>query len=89
MKIEYTKQGYSYVLCTKDDCFKWGGANICDSCSDYMQGDVYLVYVLNMAFCEKCFKEWEKEAEKDKFDLKLQKENHIAWYKAHRLELDK
>lgn len=88
MKIEYTKQGYSYVRCTKDDCFKWGGMAICDSCNEFMQENVYLIYILNQAFCEKCFKDWQKRSKKYDSDLQLQKQNHIAWYKAHKLEFE-
>lgn len=33
MKIKqlyYTDKGYSYIKCTKEECFSWGGMAICD-----------------------------------------------------------
>ena len=81
--IEYTKQGYSYIKCFKEDCFNWGGAAICDSCGEQMTSDVYLIYILNQAFCPKCFNEWLKHAERYEEDILLQKQNHERWYKSH------
>lgn len=29
-EIKYTDKGYSYIECTREECYKWGGACICD-----------------------------------------------------------
>lgn len=62
VKLNYTKQGYSYVKCKKIDCLQWGGLAICDDCSKIMQDDVYLIFVLGRAYCPECFKEWKDRA---------------------------
>lgn len=81
--LNYTDKGYSYIKCTKEDCYKWGGAAICDNCADFMEKDIYLIFVLGRALCKKCFDEWLKSAKKYEEDLILQKENHLNWYKFH------
>ena len=43
-KLKYTKQGYSYITCTKQDCFNWGGMAICDNCSAEMEDGKVTVY---------------------------------------------
>lgn len=86
-KIEYTKQGYSYVRCNNKECYSWGGACICDNCSKVMHNNIYLIYVLNSAICENCFKEWIEDARKYEEDLQLQKQNHINYYNFYGLEV--
>lgn len=85
-KLFYTDKGYSYVKCTKEDCFSWGGLAICDDCSNNFE-EGYLIYVLNRALCHKCFEDWLKRSVKYDDDLYLQKENHISYYKAHGYEI--
>lgn len=85
-KLEYTDKGYSYIKCTKEDCFNWGGMAICDSCSTPMFEDVYLIFILGQAFCPKCFEEWLERSTRYEEDLYLQKQNHKRWYKAHGFE---
>lgn len=82
-KLQYTDKGYSYVKCTKEDCFNWGGMAICDSCGKLMNEEVYLIYVLGQAFCTKCFKEWIKNSKRYEEDLRLQEQNQERWYQAH------
>lgn len=79
----HTKQGYSYLKCTKKDCFDWGGLAICDFCGEDMKDDVYLIFILNSALCPKCFEEWISRAKKYSDDIELQKQNHERWYKAY------
>lgn len=45
IKLENIKQGYSYIKYTKEDCFTWGGVAICDSCGEFMDEDVYLIFI--------------------------------------------
>lgn len=81
-KLNYTKQGYSYIKCSKEDCLNWGGMAICDNCSELME-EVYLIFILGRALCKKCFNEWIEHSKKYIDDLKLQEENQVNWYKAH------
>ncbi len=80
-KLYYTNKGYSYIKVTNQDCFDWGGLAICDNCNENMKEDIYLIFILGRALCEKCFKEWCERSKRYEEDLKLQKTNHIRWYK--------
>lgn len=82
-KLYYTKQGYSYIKCKKEDCLDWGGFGICDFCGEEMTDEVYLIFILNSAYCEKCFKEWINRARAYEEDLAIQKQNHISYYRAY------
>ena len=82
-KLNYTKQGYSYIKCSKEDCFNWGGASICDNCDELMEEEIYLIFILGRALCKNCFEEWSENATKYEEDLQLQNQNHLMWYKAH------
>ena len=86
VKLKYTKQGYSYIKCTKEDCFNWGGMAICDDCSADME-EVYLIFVLNRALCKKCFEEWIEFSRRYDEDLLIQKQNQKYWYRAHGFEV--
>lgn len=86
-KLEYIKQGYSYVRCNNKECYNWGGGCICDSCGEVMHNKIYLIYILNSAYCENCFKEWSKNAKKYDEDLKMQNAHHIDYYNMHGLEV--
>lgn len=81
--LRYTNKGYSYIKCTKNDCFNWGGAGICDNCGNPIEGDVYLIFILSSAYCSKCFNEWNQRAKGYKSDLELQKKNDKRWYMYH------
>ncbi len=83
IQLEYTDKGYSYIKCTRKECLNWGGLAICDSCGCDMLEEVYLIYILGQAFCQKCFKEWVERSKKYEDDLTLQKQNHKRWYAAH------
>ena len=87
-KLNYTKQGYSYIKCKKEDCLNWGGLNICDDCNGAIADDVYLIFILHRAYCSKCFKEWEERANKYTEDLQLQKECQKNWYKAYGFDIE-
>ena len=88
-KLEYTKQGYSYIKCTSKECLEWGGLAICDDCSKPMIGEeVYLIFILGRAYCKKCFEEWIQRANRYEEDLDLQKQRHIAWYKAYGFDVE-
>lgn len=82
-KLNYTRQGYSYLNCTPKDCYEWGGAAICDSCGKNMTENVYLIYILGQAFCPDCFEDWANNATRYTEDLKLQEQNQERWYKYH------
>lgn len=88
VKLNYTKQGYSYIKCTKKDCYDWGGASICDDCNELMEEEVYLIFILGRALCKKCFEEWMENSKKYEEDLQLQKLRHVSWYKAYGFEVE-
>ena len=81
-KLNYTKQGYSYIKCTREDCFNWGGGSICDNCGNPME-EMYLIFILGRALCQDCFDEWIERSTRYEEDLQLQRQNHLRWYKAH------
>ena len=87
-KLNYTKNGYSYIICSKQDCYDWGGLAICDDCNEIMQEKVYLIFILGRAMCKKCFEEWTERSHKYEEDLQLQKERHLRWYKAYGFEVE-
>lgn len=87
VKLNYTDNGYSYITCSPEDCFNWGGMSICDNCGNPMHEDIYLIFVLGRAICKECFDEWLKRSKRYEEDLYLQKQNHISWYKAHGFKL--
>lgn len=84
-KIEYTDKGYSYIKFVPEDCFKWGGGCICDSCGESMEKEdnIYLVWVLHGALCESCFKEWCNRSIRYEDDIQMQKECDTKYYKAY------
>lgn len=86
-EIKYTNQGYSYVECTREECFSWGGACVCDDCNENIEDTVYLIFVLGRALCKKCFEEWKKQSKVYAEDLQLQNERHVNYYIAHGLEV--
>ena len=86
-KIKYTPQGFSYVDVSLKECIKWGGLGICNGCYE-IHKDLKLIYVLHDTYCQKCFDEWLERCKtysKDdiEYDLNIQKDNDIKWYKAH------
>lgn len=86
-EIKYTNTGYSYIECTKEECYNWGGACICDDCNKDIENSIYLVFILGRALCKKCFDEWAKDSRRYTEDLQFQKQRHIAYYKAHGLDV--
>ena len=86
-EIKYTDKGYSYVECTREECYSWGGMCVCDDCDHDINNVVYLVFMLGRAYCKKCFENWVKHSKIYPEDLQLQSERHIAYYKAHGLEV--
>ena len=87
-KLKYTPQGFSYVDVTLDEIIKWGGFGICNSCGKGPFKNMKLVFVLTDTYCEKCFcrfLENSKNMSKEdiEYDLNLQKDNDIKWYKMH------
>ena len=88
VKLNYTKQGYSYIKCTIEDCLDWGGLAICDNCGKAIAGEVYLIFVLGRAFCSECFKEWENRANRYTEDLQLQEERQKQWYRAYGFDVE-
>lgn len=68
---------------------------LCNGCNgQFLEDDMYLVFVLGDCYCERCFKEWLERAKKYKQedvdeDLRYQKEHSFQWYKYHLPYLEK
>lgn len=87
-EIKHTPQGFSYVDVTLHEVINWGGYGICNSCGKGPFKKLKLVYVLTDTYCEDCFNDFlerSKHMSKEdiEYDLNLQKDNDIRWYKAH------
>lgn len=83
-ELFYTPQGYSYIKCTPQECFNWGGSCICDMCDTYMAPDnIYLIFVLHSAICQDCFDEWIKRTKRYDDDIELQTKNDILFYRSY------
>lgn len=87
-KIKYTPEGFSYVDVTLKDCLSWGGLGICDSCNKGPFENLKLIYVLHDTYCDECFNKWVERAKKYSkedilYDLSIQKNNDIKWYKSY------
>ena len=87
-KIKYTPQGFSYVDVNLLEIINWGGIGICNGCGRGPFLEMKLVYVLTDTYCDKCFRECLKNfaqmpKEDIEYDLKIQKEYDVKWYKAH------
>ena len=87
-KLDYTPQGYSYIKCTAEECYDWGGKCICDNCNEKMTEEIYLIFILGRAICKKCFNEWISHSTRYIEDLKLQKDRHIQFYNAYGFDVD-
>lgn len=87
-KLNYTPQGYSYIKCTPEDCYNWGGKCICDDCNEKMNEEIYLIFILGRAFCKKCFDEWVNHSHKYTEDLKLQEERQMEFYNAYGFDVE-
>lgn len=87
VELKYIDKGYSYIECTKEDCYKWGGLGICNGCDKRMEDKVYLIFILHRAYCKKCFEDWQKYSRRYEEDIQLQKESHIDWYNAYGFEV--
>ena len=58
-KIEYTERGFDFVKVSPLDIINWGGFCVCNGCNgQFLEEDMYLVYVLGDCYCKKCFDEW-------------------------------
>ena len=94
-KIEYTERGFNFVKVTPIQNVSWGGYCVCNGCNgQFINEDMYLVFVLGDCYCERCFKEWLERAKKYKQedvneDLRYQKEHSFQWYKYHLPYLEK
>ena len=87
-RIQHTPQGFSYVDVNLLEIINWGGIGICNSCGKGPFLEMKLVYVLTDTYCKDCFDKWLERLAKIpkediKYDLKVQKDNDIKWYKAY------
>lgn len=51
-KIEYTERGFDFVKVSPLDIINWGGFCVCNGCNgQFLEEDMYLVYVLGDCYC--------------------------------------
>lgn len=86
-RIKYTPQGFSYIDVSLLEVVNWGGMGICNNCGK-IHKNLKLIWVLADTYCDDCFNEWLKRTkeysqEDIDYDLHLQKDNDIEWYKRH------
>lgn len=87
-RLEYTPRGFSYIKVTPHEIFSWGGLCICNGCGKRKMEDMNLCFVLLDVYCDKCWKEiLERQQgfsqEDVDYDLALQKEQSLDWYRFH------
>ena len=78
-KIEKTEKGFVIIKTTVTESYDWGGYGICDNCNK-VTFDGVLIPVLNMWFCEKCYKNWYEHAEYYPEDKEFE-EKKLKYYK--------
>ena len=88
-RINYTKEGFSYIKVSPLENIKWGGYCVCNGCNNQiLNDDMYLIFILNDVYCKECFNRWISRKttltqEEIESDLKTQNSKHIEWYKYH------
>lgn len=87
-KIKYTSQGFSYVDVKLKQIINWGGFGICINCNKPFCLEMKLIFVLTDTMCPDCFNEWlercKRMSKEDiEYDLNIQNQHHINWYKMH------
>ena len=88
-RILTDETGYNYVKVTPEEVRRWGGFNICNGCNNqFLDEDMNLFYAGTDTYCDKCFeamrKRWKTYPKEDiEYDLKLQNEGSLDWYKYH------
>lgn len=81
--------GYNYVVVTPIEVVKWGGYCICNGCNgQFLEEDMNLCFAAGDVYCNKCFdrmkKHWKNFSKEDiEYDIKLQDEMSLDWYKYH------
>lgn len=88
-RLKVTKEEFNYIEVTPEEILLWGGICICNHCGkQFLNENMYLVFVLTDTYCKHCFEEWknrDKGLTKDdiEFDLRLQREMSLKWYDYH------
>lgn len=88
-RIKVLDCGYNYVEVTPEEVLNWGGYCVCNGCNgQFLNKNMYLIYLLSDTYCEDCFKErirsFNNMSHEDiDSDLELQNSDSIDWYKYH------
>lgn len=87
-RIEYTPRGFSYIEVTPSEIFRWGGLCICNGCGKRKLENMNLCFVLTDTYCKECWdgilKRQQRFSQEDvDYDLKIQEENALNWYRYH------
>lgn len=88
-RIQVDETGYNFVEVYPEEIFNWGGMCICNGCNEqFLEENMYLCFAATDTYCKECFnnmrKRWKNMSKEDiAFDLKLQDETALDWYKYH------
>lgn len=88
-RIKVLDCGYNYVEVTPEEVLNWGGYCVCNGCNgQFLNKNMYLIYLLSDTYCEDCFKErirsFNTMSHEDiDSDLELQNRDSLDWYKYH------
>lgn len=67
-KVENEK-GFLVIKCTKEEISKNGMSKTCDNCR-IIPEEGYLVAVLGLYMCEKCYNDWTDKTSRELYDLR-------------------
>ena len=88
-RIKVLDGGVNYVEVTPEEVLNWGGYCVCNGCNgQFLNKNMYLIYLLSDTYCEDCFKERiemlnNMSHEDMDSDLELQNSDSLDWYKYH------
>lgn len=67
-KVENEK-GFLVIKCTKEEISRNGMSKTCDNCH-ILADEGYLVAVLGLYMCPKCYEDWMNRTSRDLYDLR-------------------
>lgn len=88
-RIKVHPSGYNYVRVTPGEVRNWGGFGVCNHCNKIVENSLMnLCWALTDTYCDECFDEitsrWNTYSDEDiQYDLKMQDEMSLDWYKYH------
>lgn len=80
MTKEQNDKGFLVLRMDQDDCRMAGFGLMCDQCMEDMTPDskFYYIAVLNMLFCEECYRDWYEQADRYEEDIPYEERRYRA-----------